>query len=484
MTKELAIENDFENAGSETLRQRQNTVNMNVEFETTADLNDTNTDGWRETEYVSFEVGDCEERCIPKDQETTQYAQIITNTTSCTPARKSSTRRTRESDHPILRDPKDIDRSRTSESEDNARPMITQDDFALYENARAAKSVRECSGENSLNGERKIHCSRSDSELAYENVRAEIVYQNTDAEIVYQNTSDDFNTSHIYENFEERRKSSRELKASLSVNSTASNDTSETESLYEDLDIVYEEMSSPLQPRPASKPIDIVYTSIDFGTRKTTSNPSPRSVSSCTTSSSMGSLERPELRRCASYCYGNAPLGVGQPPELPQRGSGSFTRRSRPRSLHMGNPEGTQNTDFGLGLYTGTLVGSCIVAKSSPKSIQKIIGDHLAREKKEHSKPVSFQVTSEFLCLSYNCAPWWLLAKSSVDDIGCITTYSASNRTALGYTISKPGEDTRLFVIHCSDADQIKEAIVKNFKRPASTNLVSECFCKFCDVKV
>jgi hypothetical protein len=114
------------------------------------------------------------------------------------------------------------------------------------------------------------------------------------------------------------------------------------------------------------------------------------------------------------------------------------------------------------------------VARTSPKSIQKIIGDYLAREKKEHSKPVSFQVTSEFLCLSYNCAPWWLLAKNSVDDIGCITTYSANNKTALGYTISKPGEDTRLFVIHCSDADQIKDAIVKNFKRPATTNSVSQ----------
>ena len=473
MTKELAIDNDFENnTGSEGLRQRQSTSSTNVGLKTMEDLNEISTDG-RETEYVCFAVGECEERSIPKEQETTHYAQIITNTTSSS-ARKLSARKTRESDHPILRDHKDTDTSRTSDTEDNGQPIIMQDDFALYENTRAGKTVRNYSRENSLNEERKIHSSQSDSELAYENVHTENIYQNTDPEIIYQNTSDDFNTSHIYENFEGRTKSC-ELKSSLSIKSNTSNEASETESLYEDLDIVYEEMSSPLRPRATSKPIDIVYTSIDFGARKT--NPSPVSVGSCTNSSSLGSLERPELRRCTSYCYGNAPFGVGKPPELPQRGSGSFTQRSRPRSMHLGNPEGPQTADYGLGLYTGTLVGSCIVAKTSPKSIQKIIGDYLAREKREHSKPVSFQVTSEFLCLSYNCAPWWLLAKNSVDDIGCITTYSANNRTALGYTISKPGEDTRLFVIHCSDADQIKETIVKNFKRPALTNSVSLKFC-------
>ena len=478
------MENECEDTGSEDVRQRQDTVNMNVGFENMKDLHNE-INGWRETEYVGFTVCECEESTVtvPKEQETTNYAEIIRTKPCSSPpklpvpkstAPKSPARQTRESDNPILRTPgKDTDKSRILtrlDCEDNCRPRITQDDSALYANAHTARHVREYGRENSQNTHKKVQRCQSDSELVYENTDPEIVYQNTDSEIVYQNTSDDFNTSHVYENFEDRMKS-RELRTSLSIKSTNSNETSETESLYEDLDIVYEEMSSPLQGRPVSKPIDIVYTSIDFGARK---NSSPASAGSCSNLSSFGSLERQELRRCTSYCYGNAPLGVGKPPELPQRGSGSFTKRSRPRSLHLGNSQGTQNTDFGLGLYTGTLVGSCIVARTSPKSIQKIIGDYLAREKKEHSKPVSFQVTSEFLCLSYNCAPWWLLAKNSVDDIGCITTYSANNKTALGYTISKPGEDTRLFVIHCSDADQIKDAIVKNFKRPSTTNSVSQ----------
>ncbi len=239
-------------------------------------------------------------------------------------APKSPARQTRESDNPILRTPgKDTDKSRILtrlDREDNCRPRITQDDSALYENAHTARHVREYGREDSQNTHKKVQRCQSDSELVYENTHPEIVYQITDPEIVYQNTSDDFNTSHVYENFEDRMKS-RELRTSLSIKSTNSNETSETESLYEDLDIVYEEMSSPLQGRPVSKPIDIVYTSIDFGARK---NSSPASAGSCSNLSSFGSLERQELRRCTSYCYGNAPLGVGKPPELPQRGSGKF----------------------------------------------------------------------------------------------------------------------------------------------------------------
>lgn len=477
MTKESAIDNDLGNTGSAD-------VNMNVTYENIKDLNNKvrSRSVGSETEYVEFIV--CEGSSIPNEQQTTHYAEIHTRKPAESLARKTPTkspdksdkspaksakspaksteslpRKTRESDNPILRGSHDNDKS--DDSKDNCRPRFTQDDSALYENTRTAKHVLSCGRENSRNGHEKLQCSRSDSERVVQ----QQPQQNIDPEIVCQHTSDVFNTYHVYENFEDR------MKSRMSIKSTTSNETSETESLYEDLDIVYEEMSPPSQQRPVSKPIDIVYTSIDFGRR---TNPSPVSVGSCSNSSSLGSLERPELRRTTSYSCGNVPLAVGKPPELPQRGSGSFTKRSRPRSLHLGNPEGTQNTDFGLGLYTGTLVGSCIITKTSPKSIQKVIGDYLAREKKEQSKPVSFQVTSEFLCLSYNCAPWWLLAKNSVDDIGCITTYSANNKTALGYTISKPGDDTRLFVIHCSDADQIKEAIVKIFKRPATTNSVSD----------
>lgn len=476
MTKESAIDNDLGNTGSAD-------VNMNVTYENIKDLNNKvrSRSVGSETEYVEFIV--CEGSSIPNEQQTTHYAEIHTRKPAESLARETPTkspdksakspaksakspaksteslpRKTRESDNPILRGSHDNDKS--DDSKDNCRPRFTQDDSALYENTRTAKHVLSCGRENSRNGHEK-QCSRSDSELVVQ----QQPQQNIDPEIVCQHTSDVFNTYHVYENFEDR------MKSRMSIKSTTSNETSETESLYEDLDIVYEEMSPPSQQRPVSKPIDIVYTSIDFGRR---TNSSPVSVGSCSNSSSLGSLERPELRRSTSYSCGNVPLAVGKPPELPQRGSGSFTKRSRPRSLHLGNPEGTQNTDFGLGLYTGTLVGSCIITKTSPKSIQKVIGDYLAREKKEQSKPVSFQVTSEFLCLSYNCAPWWLLAKNSVDDIGCITTYSANNKTALGYTISKPGDDTRLFVIHCSDADQIKEAIVKIFKRPATTNSVSD----------
>lgn len=475
MTKGSSIETGLENVSCEDERQIQNRVAMNERCENMKDFNDL-TDACcagRQMDDDGFIlVGG---RCIAQEQDRTHYAEILTrnsispDTKWSSPALKPSVRRTRKSDNPILRlsdDNSDI----LNDTNNEHAPKSTQDDFALYENMRAARNARKFEKEQG----RKIHVSHSDSDLVCHNTNSEVLYENTHSEIVYQNARDDFNTSHVYENFEDKQ---RVLGTRLSVNSTTSTETSETESFYEDLDVVYEAMSPPtLRPSTVSKPIDIVYSSIDFGRRQ---NESPVSASSCTNSSSFGSLERPELRRCTSYCYGNGPLGVGPPPELPQRGSGSFTKRSRPRSCHMGNTEGSQITNFGLGMYTGTLIGSYVISKTSPKSVQKTIGEYLAREKKEHSKPVSFEVTSEYLSLSYNCAPWWLLAKNSVDDIGCITTYNTNNKTALGCTISKPGEDTRLFVIQCSDADQIKEAIVRNFQQPVASNSVSRQFKHF-----
>ena len=478
MTKGSAIENGLEDTCFSDVQRRQETVNMNETFQNMRldELNEPEyVDGCfvgRETEDDGFIL--CDGYCIPNEQNTTHYAEILTRT-SRSASKESPSRRTRESDNPILRLSDNTCKSdilKAIDRESKCRPNVTQDDFALYENMRSVKQLRDYGTQNSQNGHKKVHCSRSDSELVCENTDSESLSENTGSEIVYENTLKGFKTSPLYENFEDY-KNMRSCRNRESVKSTTSIETSESESFYEDLDVVYEAMSPPSQQRAVSKPIDIVYTSIDFGGRN---DSSPVSVESLTNSSSFGSFDKTEIRRCTSYCYGNAPLGVGKPPELPQRGSGSFTKRSRPRSCHLGNPEGCQTTDFGLGLYTGTLVGSCIIIKTSPKSVQKIIGDYLAREKKGQSKPVSFQVTNEFLCLSYNCAPWWLLAKNSVDDIGCITTYSTNNRTALGYTISKPGEDTRLFVINCSDADQIKEAIVRNFKRPVAGNSVSSLF--------
>ena len=481
MTKGSSIATGLGHISGEDERQIQTRVTMNKTCENMKDFNDF-TDiccNGRQTENDGFIV--VSGRSIPQEQDTTHYAEILTRT-SCSPnskwsspAVKPTVRRTRMSDNPILRLLDANDNSDILNGTDNdQRPKSTQDDFALYENTHTAKNARKFEKGNAPNVGRKLHVSHSDSDLVCHNTNPEALYENTHSEIVYQNARDDFNTSHLYENFENK---SRALRARFSVNSTTSNETSETESLYEDLDVVYEAMSPPaLRPRSASKPIDIVYSSIDFGRRQ---NASPVSAESYSNSSSLGSLERPELRRCTSYCYGNAPLGVGQPPELPQRGSGSFTKRSRPRSCHMGNTEGSQITNFGLGMYTGTLIGSYVITKTSPKSVQKTIGDYLAREKKEYSKPVSFEVTSEYLSLSYNCAPWWLLAKNSVNDIGCITTYNTTNKTALGCTISKPGEDTRLFVIQCSDADQIKDAILRNFQQPVATNSVSRQFTHF-----
>ncbi|XP_028398504.1 uncharacterized protein LOC114522083 [Dendronephthya gigantea] len=468
MTKGSTMEVDFESACPDHSRQRRNELNMNETCVNTRlgsfkDANDSCSIE-REKEDEDFYII-CEGHSIPKEQDTTNYAEIRTKipclpVDTTTKPSSSEARRTRESDNPILR----LDKPDTSSVVDcekdygQRRKIVTKDDFALYENTHPAKHVRQHGRQK--NDEKRC-CTCSDSEIGY---------HNTDSEIVYQNTSDSFNSSHVYENFE--RKTGWCAQRMNSERSTASNETSETESLYEDLDDVYEAMSP---PKCASKPIDIVYTSIAFEQRV---KASPTSVGSYSNSSSLGSLDRPVLHRSVSYSYGGAPLGVGKPPELPPqriRGSRSYTgnsRRPRPQSLHMECQHPT--TDFGLGLYTGTLVGCCIVTKTSPKSVQKVIGDYLAREKKDQSKPVSFQVTSESLRLGLNCAPWRILAENSVDDIGCITTYSSSNKTALGYTISKPGEDTKLFVIHCSDADQIKDAIVRNFKRPPATNLLSK----------
>lgn len=475
MTKESTLYFEYGSSGNGELQYRHHTVNTNVMYENTDDM-DNSIDGLsiqRENLYENDSVP-CKGHSVSRENTTTVYAQLAEiQTTACsTDITKVPTRRTRQSDHPILCISKDSDLSDVIKGVDSEGILstVSQDDFASYENTRTRKYLHDDDNDNAQNRECvSDRRTRSNSELTDAHINPENLYENTDFGTVSETTSD---SSHVYENFEDKLKS-HEMR--MSLKSTMLNEAPETESLYEHLDIVYEEMSPPAQQKSVSKPIDIVYTSIDFGARKC--SPSPGSVGSSSMSSSFGSLERPELRRCTSYCYGNAPLGVGKPPELPERGSGSFTKRSRPRSCHINNLEGTQITDFGLGQYTGTLVGSCIISKTSPKSVQKIIGDYLAREKKERSKSVSFQVTSESICLSYNVPPWWALAKNSLEDIGCITTYSANNKTALGYTISKPGEDTRLFVIHCSDADQIKDGIIKYFHQPAANNSVSQHYC-------
>lgn len=481
MTKDSVGDNVLGNTGPADIQQRQITINMG-ETSQVKEYNNYDDRWYNERETTENEdIMVCDGRSIAKEHNTDHYAEILT-VQSCSgrksPGRKTvqkspgknlrtkspnretrrklSPRVTRNSDNPIL--------CYASDSESQTK-KISQDDSALYENTNTVSYGRDCV-QSLRNGQhllRPMHSSQSDSE------------------IVYQNTStDDFseNTSPIYENFEDNP---RCLRTTDSIRSNASNETSETESLYEDLDDIYEAMSPPLRTRSVSKPIDIVYTSLDFPRKST----SPTSVRSCTYStSSFGSLDRTRLRRCQSYCYGGGPFGLPcgeKPPELPQRGGGCFTKRPRPSSMHLGKQDvltefsnQDASLDNGLGVYTGTLVGSCTVMKTSPKSVQKTIGDILAREKREHSKPVSFDVSTDNLTLGLNCAPWNMLAENSVDDIGCVTTFSSNNKTALGYTISKPGEDTRLFVIHCSDADQIKEAIVNYFKRPVTTNLVSK----------
>lgn len=390
----------------------------------------------RETAEEDMYV-DCRRWLVRKEDQTAHYAQIVTKKPCSLPI--SSTRRTRESSNPILRlYYGDEDRSICGPDSEECRPCgiaQAQHDSPLYENTSTTHSHP------------KVQYGRSDSGIAYVNTT-----QESEANV---------NDSHVYVNFENTTGTNNDDKGK-NEKANPTYETSDSESLYEDIDDVYEEMS----PRSSSKPINIVYASIDFSSK----NISPSSVGSGSLSSSVGSLERPDLRRspsCSSgyFSWSSRSLDVDKPPELPQRTSGSFLRRPRPTSLHLGSCNDLSVlTEFGL--YTGTLVGSCAVLKNSPKSVQHIIADFLAREKKERSKPVSIEVNGEFLRLSLNCAPWSLLAQNTIDDIGCVATFSANNKTALGYTISKPGEDARCYVVHCSDADAIKNSIMSTFKTP------------------
>lgn len=457
MAKEREMEDDLKkDECSHCTAQDAKTINHNI-YENLKDveLSDIDVDFSIEENYgyVVFD-GKSIPKDKAKDKDTTHYAEIVKGTPRNVEKTVQRRRQTRESDHPILQLSSDY---KERQLEDCDEGLVMADDVSVTVSDEYAESLTS-NGEN-------CSVSRLDSELVYKDIHSEVLYTNThETEVLYENAS--VLTEHIYENVEcEKKKKQREK-------SITSNCSFDTESLYEHIDI-YESMTSPRR-RFASEPIDIVKSSVNLNS--SVSSESPRSLESYSNSGSLtsyGSFERPDLRRCTSYCYGNAPFGVGRPPELPHRDSVNFTKKCRPRSFYLGNEEGYQADNQGLGCYTGTLVGSGIVKKTSPKSVQKIIGDYLSREKKDFSKPVSLQITNEFICLSYNCAPWWLLAKNSLDDIGCITTYNNNSKTALGYTISKPGEDTRLFVVHCSDADQIKDVIVKNFRQPYAPNSVS-----------
>ena len=376
----------------------------------------------RETPLEENMYVDCGRTLVAKEDEATHYAEILT-TTPCK-STISMARRTRESSNPILRlcyGEQDVS-SADSAEECESRNMVSQDQHrcTVYQNTQEQRDLRPT-----------LHHTRSDSDIFYVNEGYPAKRDN----------------SHLYVNFDNDQQETR-----------VSNDTSDTESLYEDIDDVYEAMSS----RCTSKPIGIVYASMDFSAAR---NTSPTSVDSpCSRSSSFGSFERPERRRVATFASEHLPLPSDKPPELPRRTSGSLSRRARPKSLHFGG--GNRHEAIAeFGLYTGTLVGRCTLMKSSPKSVQHVVSDFLAREKKERSKPVSLEVTAEFLRLSLNCAPWSLLAQSTLDHIGCVATVSANNKTALGYTVSKPGEDTYCYVLHCSGVDAIKESILSTFKR-------------------
>lgn len=364
---------------------------------------------------------DCGQTLVAKEDEATHYAEILT-TTPCE-STISMARRTRESSNPVLRlCYGEQDLSNADSTEECEPRAVGQDERrTVYQNTQEQRDSSPT-----------LHHTRSDSDIFYVNEGFPAKRDNS---------------HQLYVNFDNDQQETK-----------VPNDTSDTESLYEDIDDVYEAMSS----RCTSKPIGIVYASMDFSAAR---NTSPSSVDSpCSRSSSFGSFERPERRRIATSTSELSPLPSNKPPELPRRTCGSLSRRARPNSLHFGGVDRHEAiADFGL--YTGTLVGRCTLMKSSPKSVQRVVGDFLAREKKERSKPVSLEVTAEFLRLSLNCAPWSLLAQSALDDIGCVATVNANNKTALGYTVSRPGEDTYCYVLHCSGVDAIKESILSTFKR-------------------
>lgn len=371
------------------------------------------------------------------DISSTQYAEIVSSTsiTEYLPSRP-----TRESDNPILRigfasslksPNKYLHQIHQKPSElliegSNSLPSTTKRYEPVYENTptRSPNQSPKLSPNQS-----PCCCVRNQSGRFYENL-----------EFPFTSDSD----------CESRRSSISVERQSLSSEESSR----ESESISS---VAYENIPCEERPRARSKPLDIVYSDLDFSEHN----------------------NRRKIERCVSV-----PLGEKSSPLRPSPISNSLPPLTKPRPLppkkNMVNsrPKSMVVCNSGnthLGFHIAKFVGAVVVQRSNELVLQTCMQDLLRKTHEENSKlqSVNLEVNNEFLRISTNCSPWEVILSCDIDHIGLVNVYE-QDTNVIGLILSIPRQDAMCYVMRTTEAQSILQAIKTVFKSPEPRLKVSQ----------
>lgn len=243
--------------------------------------------------------------------------------------------------------------------------------------------------------------------------------------------------------------SDRESHCSLSSGSTEGKSLySEEDSpelpnnLYENV----EEFATESRPRTRSRPIDIVYSDLEFHAERKISTQS-------------SSLNSDELLSTDISRKTKSLSAVQTRPSPPSpRGGPSL---ARPKSLNLRN-----TANEALGLCRARFIKKVTVHRSNDKTLQATIDDVLSKSYNIDDEPfVNVEVNSDLVRISTDYPPWEVIASCEIETVGHVNVYKG-NGNVLGIIVSPLGEESTCYIIRSQQAAHILSTIKTAFRAP------------------
>lgn len=367
---------------------------------------------------------------------TSQYAEIIlTNkVTDFVPSRP-----TRDSENPILRHDFSSSLSFLPNLRDLRKHLteVSQDRYLEQRSAKTTPSTTpECARKPGETSER-LSKSVSPKHSPKHSPKDSALYVNMGLPF-----SDDDRSS----NSRRSSASSISIHERQSLSSTEDANRDMEESPYENMKDVFAQESG--RPREGSAPVDIVYSDLHFHEAR------------------RSRMSKLKLEKTISTPAGSAHdklIVESRSRSLPGQASPLLPPRQntlndpRPKSKSLGKLSGGT-----LGFYVARFVKRTTVQRSNSKTLQATIHDIVSKTKVDDCSSVNVEVTSDMIRISINCAPFEVIAKFDVENIGCIDLYE-QDPTTLGVIVCPPEADAECYVIRCPDAQLICSAVKNAF---------------------
>lgn len=361
--------------------------------------------------------------CPTPDISSTQYAEIVSGTkiTEYKPSRP-----TRESDNPILR----LEFASSSKSSDKCLGQKTESDFERSNSltSRRIEPVYENTPTVTPNNSPKLSPNQSPCCNAHN--QSERLYENVDFPFMTESDC-------------ESRRSSISIERQ-SLSSEGSSRESEA------ISTAYENIPCEERPRTRSKPLDIVYSDLDFSEHN-----NRRKIERCVSVPVGVKLTPPR----SSPVTNSLPPFVKTRPLPPQR---KTTVTARPKSMVVCN-----SSNVHLGFHIAKFVGKVVVHRANDQVLQTAIQDLLRKTNEDDTKfhSVNIEVNNELVRISTNCSPWEVILSCEIDQIGLVSLYE-QDTSVVGLISSLPHQEAICYALRSAEAPTILRAIKNVFNSP------------------